>query len=52
MYHVIDCAAFSTTKKVAKTTRHKIYLDVATAGKKEGFLCFGSAFGKFVTYTV
>ena len=40
MYHVIDCAAFSTKKKtVAKTTSHKIYLDVATAAKKEGFLC-------------
>jgi len=31
---------------VAKTTGHKIYSDVASAGKKEGFLSYGS----FVNY--
>ena len=38
-------------EKVAKTTSHKIYSDVASAGKKEDFLSLRSAFGKFVTYT-
>ena len=48
----INCAAFFLRRKemVAKTTSHNIYSDVAWTGKKEGFLCLGSAFGKFVTF--
>ena len=37
MYYWL-CSFYEKREKVAKTTSNKIYLDVAWAGKKKGFL--------------
>ena len=38
VYLLIAQVFFYERRKVAKTTGHKIYSDVVSAGKKEGFL--------------
>jgi len=52
MYYWLHSFFLQKKEKVAKTTSHKIYSDVASGGKKEGFLIKLRTLCKLHTFTI